>query len=172
MEHIIAQNVYYVTSKINNILCKFQYGFRTFRSCESQIISLVYQLWNSNDKNVHSNGYDYNGFCYFKSIWQGPHCGLISQISNWINSFFCSHTNCSFIKQFFWPNARYICRPSRDCCWPVLFIIYINDLQEYMYIKHSNIRLLADDIIIHREIKDKFDSCKLQEDLEGSEKLG
>ena len=45
-------------------------------------------------------------------------------------------------------------------------VIYINDLAEYM--KHSKLRLFADDSIIYREIKNTNDCYKLQEDLEAA----
>ena len=46
------------------------------------------------------------------------------------------------------------------------FLIYINDLPEY--IKHSRIRLFADDSMIYRQIKSQSDCLKLQEDLEAA----
>jgi hypothetical protein len=36
----------------NNILYEMQHGFRSNRSCESQIISLAHQLAPNNDKNI------------------------------------------------------------------------------------------------------------------------
>ena len=52
----------------------------------------------------------------------------------------------------------------------ILFLIYlyINDLPDY--IKHSQIRLFADDSIIYRPIKTQADCIKLQEDLESAVK--
>jgi hypothetical protein len=50
----------------------------------------------------------------------------------------------------------------------ILFLIYINDLPEY--IKHSRIRLFADDSMIYRQIKSQSDCLKLQEDLEAAMK--
>jgi hypothetical protein len=47
--------------------------------------------------------------------------------------------------------------------------IYINDLPDY--IKHSKIRLFADDSIIYRPIKTQADCIKLQEDLESAVKI-
>ena len=47
---------------------------------------------------------------------------------------------------------------------PILFIIYINDVVEN--IKHSKIRLFADDIVLYKEISAVRDAQQLQEDLE------
>ena len=45
----------------------------------------------------------------------------------------------------------------------LLFLIYINDLPDY--IKHSTIRLFADDCILYRPIKCDHDALLLQEDI-------
>ena len=59
--------------------------------------------------------------------------------------------------------------PQGTVLAPILFlIIYINDLPDY--IKHSQIRLFADDSIIYRPIKTQADCIKLQEDLESAVK--
>jgi hypothetical protein len=39
----------------NNILYEMQHGFRSNRSCESQIISLAHQLAQNNDKNIQTD---------------------------------------------------------------------------------------------------------------------
>jgi hypothetical protein len=46
---------------------------------------------------------------------------------------------------------------------PIMFLVYINDINEY--IKHSTLRLFADDSIIYKTIRNKEDTQKLQEDL-------
>jgi hypothetical protein len=48
--------------------------------------------------------------------------------------------------------------------------VYINDCNEY--IKHSTLRLFADDSIIYKTIRKKEDTQKLQEDLYISSKMG
>ena len=51
---------------------------------------------------------------------------------------------------------------------PILFLIYINDIPEYL--KHSNIRLFADDSIIYRKFQSQKDCLDLQDDLEAAAK--
>ena len=46
----------------------------------------------------------------------------------------------------------------------VLFLVYINDLSEYM--KSSQLRLFTDDSIIYKTIKSQKDCDSLQEDLD------
>ena len=49
---------------------------------------------------------------------------------------------------------------------PILFLVYINDLPEYL--EHSKLRLFADDSIIYKEIKTQDDCYKLQSDLDAA----
>ena len=50
---------------------------------------------------------------------------------------------------------------------PVLFLVYINDLSEYM--KSSQLRLFADDSIIYKTIKSPKDCDSLHEDLDAAQ---
>ena len=45
---------------------------------------------------------------------------------------------------------------------PILFLVYINDFNEY--IQHSTLELFADDSIIYKTIRSKEDAQKWQED--------
>ena len=49
---------------------------------------------------------------------------------------------------------------------PVLFLVYINDLPDYL--THSKLRLFADDTIIYRPIKSQNDCDNLQVDLDAA----
>ena len=56
--------------------------------------------------------------------------------------------------------------PSGNSPGPVLFLVYINDLPEYL--KSSQLRLFADDSIIFKTIKSQKDCDSLQEDLDAA----
>jgi len=58
--------------------------------------------------------------------------------------------------------------PQGTVLGPILFLIYINDFADY--IKHSTLRLFADDSIIYKEIKSPNDSVLLQSDLDAAGK--
>jgi hypothetical protein len=54
LEHIFASNMMQHL-ETNNILYELQHGFRAKRSCESQIISLIHDLSQNNDKNIQTD---------------------------------------------------------------------------------------------------------------------
>ena len=58
--------------------------------------------------------------------------------------------------------------PQGTVLGPILFLIFINDLAEY--VQHSTLRLFADDSIIYKQIKNKEDVIKLQQDLDAAGK--
>jgi hypothetical protein len=84
--------------ELNNILYEMQHGFRSNRSCESQIISLAHPLAQNNDKNIQT---DLIIMDFAKAFDKVSHKRLISklkcygisdQITNWITSFLANRT--------------------------------------------------------------------------------
>ena len=139
--------------ELNNILYEMQHGFRSNRSCESQIISLAHQLAQNNDKNIQS---DLIIMDFAKAFDKVPHKGLISklkfygisdQITNWITSFLANRTQTVLLENT--TSEKIVVTsgvPQGTVLGPILFLIYINDLPDY--IKYSQMRLFADDSII------------------------
>ena len=58
--------------------------------------------------------------------------------------------------------------PQGSGLGPVLFLIYINDLPEY--VTNSTVRLFADDILLYLAIHNSSDCSKLQGDLNNLER--
>ena len=160
----------------SNILYEMQYGFRTNRSSDSQIISLAHQLEQNNDKNIQA---DLIIMDFTKAFEKVPHKRLISklkcygisgQITIWITSLFANRTQTVLLENTTSENIAVTSGvPQGTVLGPILFLIYINDLPDY--IKHSQIRLFADDnIILYRPIKTQADCIQLQEHLESAVK--
>ena len=53
--------------------------------------------------------------------------------------------------------------PQGTVLGPLMFLLYINDIADD--IKHSSVRLFADDCLLYRVVDTKEDECKLQRDL-------
>ena len=91
------------------------------------------------------------------------------QITIWITSFLANRTQTVLLENTTSEKIAVTSGvPQGTVLGPILFLIYINDLPDY--IKHCQIRLFADDSIIYRPIKTQTDCIKLQEDLESAVK--
>ena len=157
----------------NNILYELQHGFRANRSCESQVLSLVHQLTQNNDNNIQT---DLIIMDFAKAFDKVPHkrllyklrfYGISEQSVKWIDSFLSNRTQTVLLENKS-SNTIPVTSgvPQGTVLGPILFLIYINDLPDYL--KHSQIRLFADDSIIYRTIKSQSDCLKLQEDIEAA----
>ena len=77
--------------------------------------------------------------------------GISDQITNWITSFLANRTQTVHLEN---TTSEKIAVTSGVPQWtvlgPILFLIYTNDLPDY--IKHSQIRHFADDSIIYIEL--------------------
>jgi hypothetical protein len=159
----------------NNILYNLQHGFRQNRSCETQIISLIHELASQHDKNTQI---DLLIIDFVKAFDKAPHqrllyklryYGISPQVTNWVKSFLSNRTQTVVLENTTSDKIPVTSGvPQVPVLEPILFLIYINDLLEYL--KHNNIRLFADDSIIYRKFQSQKDCLDLQDDLEAAAK--
>ena len=92
------------------------------------------------------------------------HYGIRGNTLNWINSFLSDRKQAVSVNgsHSTWVNVTSGV-PQGSVMGPVLFLLYINDIQEQI---QSKIKLFADDSILYREIKTQEDLHILQKDLE------
>ena len=93
--------------------------------------------------------------------------GIKNQTLNWISAFISNHTQTVVLdgeSSDIAPVTSGV--PQGTVRGPVLFLVYINDLSEYM--KSSQLRLFADDSIIYKTIKSPKDCDSLHEDLDAA----
>lgn len=174
MEHIIASNMMHHLEN-NNILYDLQHGFRSSRSCETQLVSFIQELAESNNKNIQT---DVIVMDFAKAFDKVPHkrllhklkyYGINTNIINWIEDFLTLRTQTVMLDGETSEKIHVTSGvPQGTVLGPILFLLYINDFHEYLH--HSTLRLFADDSIIYKTIKNKNDSEKLQEDLNSAAK--
>jgi hypothetical protein len=165
MEHIITSN--------HKILYNLQHGFRKARSCETQLIDFIQELTKSNNSSKQTDliimdfakAFDKVPLC--RLLYKLKFYGIQKDILNWIKAFLSDRTQTVFINGTSSTSVPVTSGvPQGTVLGPILFLIYINDLPEYL--KYSKLRLFADDSIIHREIKSHQDCQKLQHDLDAA----
>ena len=93
--------------------------------------------------------------------------GINDQITNWISSFLCFRSQYVTVDGSTSPKVPVTSGvPQGTVLGPILFLIYINDLPDYL--SHSTLRLFADDSILYLEIDKPNDPTRLQHDLDAA----
>ena len=170
LEHIIfsctMKHLY-----LHNILSSSQHGFRTKRSCETQLISTVQGI----AKNLKSgkDQVDVILLDFAKAFDKVPfqrlllklhHYGIRDKPLQWISSFLNGRTQQVLVEGSVSDKLEVLSGvPQGSVLGPLLFLIYINDLPSVCH--SSQVNLFADDTLLYRHIRNEGDSVKLQEDL-------
>ena len=174
LEHVISSNLM-LHLETNQLLYDLQHGFRSSRSCETQLISFLQNLAQSNNDNIQT---DVIIMDFAKAFDKVPHRHLIYKLKyygvtghtlNWITDFLTDRTQTVVLEGEMSNKVPVTSGVTQGTVLgPILFLIYINDLPNYL--QHSTLRLFADDSIIYKEIKNTNDCYKLQSDLEAAAK--
>ena len=185
-EHVISSNIMQHLEK-HSILYDLQHGFRSARSCETQLVSFIQELASSTDKNIQT---DIIVMDFAKAFDKVPHkrllyklkyYGITNNTLNWIQDFLSLRTQTVILEGIHSDKIQVTSGvPQGTVLGPILFLIYINDFHEYL--THSTLRLFADDSIIYKEVKSRKyqgvfevkrssnDTYKLQSDLDAAAK--
>ena len=147
-----------------------QHVFRKRHSCETQLTTVI------NDwAKILDNGGQVDTFILdFEKAFDAPQhellksklfgCGIRGKTLKWIDSFLCYRQQRVVVngaKSDLAPVLSGV--PQGTVLGPLLFSLYINDISADI---DSEIRLLADDCVCYREIKDTEDTLKLQKDID------
>ena len=155
----------------NDLLSSYQHGFRSGRSCLTQLLGHFDDIYSGL---VEGRDTDSIYLDYAKAFDRVDHRLLLLKLKrykfhpdliSWISSFLKGRTQEVVI------NGSHSCRktivsgvPQGTVLGPVLFIIFINDLEQS--IGSSNIRFFADDTRLSKQISTMEDVKMLQSDLD------
>ena len=166
-EHIMVSNILKHLDKYS-ILTDCQHGFRSRRSCESQLLLLTHDLARGLDAGEQQDlvildfSKAFDKVPHLRLLAKLNHCGIRGDTKGWIQSFLCGRSQQVIIGENSEKAPVISGVPQGTVLGPLLFLIFINDLPKCVT---SNVRLFADDCILYRPIKGKDDHKILQEDL-------
>ncbi len=169
MEHVLASSMMTHLDS-HNILYEWQHGFRSRRSCETQLVTFLHHLAQNMDRGRQT---DVVIMDFSKAFDKVPHRRLMKKLCHygirgsahrWINSFLHGRSQRVVVDGNASRSAPVLSGvPQGTVLGPILFLIYINDLPSRL---KSDCRLFADDCILYRQISSKTDSDTLQSDLD------
>ena len=173
LEHILVSNINKHLA-LDSILADCQHGFRSQRSCETQLVQFVHDIISNLDGAV-NRGHKQTDLIimdFAKAFDKVPHRRLLHKLEyyeirgsthKWINSWLSGRTQKVVLdSQASDPVPVSSGVPQGSVLGPVLFLIFINDLPDNI---RSSVRLFADDCVLYRTIHSLQDCLTLQEDL-------
>ena len=171
LEHIIDSNINKHLS-LENILADCQHGFRSQRSCETQLVQFFHDMVSNLDRALnwgHRQTDVITGIVDFaKALGKVPHrrlhyYGIRGSTHQWITSWLSERFQKVVLDgQASDPVPVLSGVPQESVLGPVLFLIFINDLLDNI---RSSVCLFADDCVLYRNIKTLTDCQILQDDL-------
>ena len=154
----------------NNLYSPAQYGFRSGRSCCTQLLEVVND-WSSAIDSFKPVDVVY--LDYRKAFDSVPHqrllvkleaYGIQGQVLSWIKHFLLDRFQRVVVNGVQSKNTLVTSGiPQGSVLGPIMFLIYVNDLPEGIL---SSLKLFADDTKIYRSISSADDRILLQEDLD------
>ena len=159
---------------INKLLSSKQFGFISGRSTITQLLKYLDECI---DKIVNGNVVDTIYLDFAKVFDTVPHrrlmpklaaYGIKGNIQCWISAFLNDRSQIVVVNGVESKSAPVISGiPQGSVFGPLLFVIYINDLPEYV---NSDVFLFADDTKVLRQVSSEADAITLQRDLDSLER--
>ena len=169
LEDIFASNlVTHLDS--HQLLYDLQHGFRSKRSCETQLVMLMEDLSRNAIKGQQTDLIllDFSKAFYKvsqeKLILKLHHCGVRGQVLHWIKAFLSNRSQTVVLESEKSSQVTVTSGvPQGSVLGPILFMIFINDLPEHI---KSKVRLFADDTAVYLAVSNLEHAQILQEDLD------
>ena len=169
LEHIICSSLMQHLTKYN-ILYPLQHGFRDKRSCESQLIEFVngkafnMQKCHQHDVVVMNFAETFHKVAHNRLLYKLSYYGVKGNTLSWIGSFLSGRPQKVVLEGNSSSSIPVLSGvPQGSVLVPVLFLIYINYLPEY--VSNSTVLLFADDTLLYLTIHNSSDCTKLPDDL-------
>lgn len=168
LEHIICSNMMTFLES-NGMLSRYQHEFRKNFSCVSQLFEFSTDLHNSVHERLRTDAVfidfrkAFDKVCHQGLLHKLRRLNINTKVTNWVEAFLTGRSQCVVFgneTSTLLPVISGV--PQGTVLGPILFLVYINDLPECI---SANIRLYADDCVIHRNISCTDDSVLLQTDL-------
>ena len=168
LEHIIYSSIFSHLER-HNVLCDSQHGFRTRRSCETQLIGVINDFQDCLNAGNHIDALfldfpkAFDKVSHSKLCHKLSHYGINGKILHWIKDFLTDRLQSVVLEgKSSRPHPVLSGVPQGTVLGPLLFLLYINDITKPI---KSTIRLYADDILMYRIINSENDCSCLQNDL-------
>ena len=173
LEHIIVRNINKHLA-FESILADCQHGFRSQRSCETQLVQFYHDMVSNLDgaRDRGQKQTDVIIMDFAKAFDKVPHRRLLYKLGyygirgsthKWISSWLSECSQKVVLDgQASDPVPVLSGVPQGSVLGPFLFLIFINDLPDNI---RSSARLFADDCVLYRNIKSPIDCQILQDDL-------
>ena len=167
LEHIICRHLLNHLEK-NNILTKLNHRFRSGFSCETQLLTTAFDLFNSFEREKQT---DVAILDFSKAFDTVPHkklhklslYGITGPLHAWLSNFLTQRSKRVVIEGACSESTTVDSGvPQGTVLGPILFLCHINDLPSSV---SSQVRLFADDCLLYREINTFKDHLALQQDL-------
>ena len=164
LERIICRHLLNHLEK-NNILTKLNHGFRSGFSCETQLLTTAFDLFNSFEREKQT---DVASLDFSKAFDTVPHKKLLHKLSLYgitgpLSNFLTQRSMRVVIEGACSESMTVDSGvPQGTVLGPTLFLCHINDLPSSV---SSQVRLFANDCPLYREINTFKDHLTLQQDL-------
>ena len=169
MEHVVLSHMAKHLSK-NNIIIDEQHGFRQRFSCETQLITTIHDWAKSinvcrqTDAILLDFSKAFDSVPHRRLLLKLDYYGIRGNLLLWIKAFLSNRSQFVSINGTqSSPKPVLSGVPQGSILGPVLFLLYVNDITNYI---NAKLRLFADDCTLYSEIQSSQDCLSLQNDLD------